>query len=301
LKRKIALLLFFVFIVFLTVSCSTKKDVVATVNGENITNTEYKKAFDQVKAQIESSPQYTKDIWNQDYQGKKFLDVVKENVLDNLIAEKLLVQEALKNNITVTDKEIADEYQKEKEVNKDITKEDVKNYLLINKLFDKYTKDVKVTEEELKKYYDNNKEQFEVVKASHILVADKKTAEDIYNRLMKGENFATLAKEYSTDTATKDKGGDLGEFPHGVMVPEFDQVVFSLKKGEISKPVKTDYGYHIIKSEGITIKPFDEVKDAIESYLLNDKKNQVIKEKYDALEKAAKIQKFPQNIKVTVG
>lgn len=300
-KRKIALLLFFVFIVFLTVSCSTKKDVVATVNGENITNTEYKKAFDQVKAQIESSPQYTKDIWNQDYQGKKFLDVVKENVLDNLIAEKLLVQEALKNNITVTDKEIADEYQKEKEVNKDITKEDVKNYLLINKLFDKYTKDVKVTEEELKKYYDNNKEQFEVVKASHILVADKKTAEDIYNRLMKGENFATLAKEYSTDTATKDKGGDLGEFPHGVMVPEFDQVVFSLKKGEISKPVKTDYGYHIIKSEGITIKPFDEVKDAIESYLLNDKKNQVIKEKYDALEKAAKIQKFPQNIKVTVG
>ncbi|MEQ6358449.1 peptidylprolyl isomerase [Thermoanaerobacter thermohydrosulfuricus] len=300
-KRKIALLLFFVFIVFLTVSCSAKKDVVATVNGENITNAEYKKAFDQVKAQIESSPQYTKDIWNQDYQGKKFLDVVKENVLDSLIAQKLLVQEALKNNIAVTDKEIADEYQKEKEVNKDITKEDVKNYLLINKLFDEYTKDVKVTEEELKKYYEDNKEQFEVVKASHILVADEKTAEDIYNRLMKGEDFATLAKEYSIDTATKDQGGDLGEFPHGVMVPEFDQVVFSLKKGEISKPVKTDYGYHIIKSEGVAIKPFNEVKDAIESYLLNDKKNQVIKEKYDALEKAAKIQKFPQNIKVTVG
>ncbi|SHE91060.1 foldase protein PrsA [Thermoanaerobacter uzonensis DSM 18761] len=300
-KRKIALLLFFVFIVFLTVSCSAKKDVVATVNGENITNAEYKKAFDQVKAQIESSPQYTKDIWNQDYQGKKFLDVVKENVLDSLIAQKILVQEAIKNNITVTDKEINDEYQKEKEVNKDITKEDAKNYLLINKLFDKYTKDVKVTEEELKKYYDNNKEQFEVVKASHILVADEKTAEDIYNRLMKGENFATLAKEYSIDTATKDKGGDLGEFPHGVMVPEFDQVVFSLKKGEISKPVKTAYGYHIIKSEGVTIKPFNEVKDAIQNYLLNDKKNQVIKEKYDALEKAAKIQKFPQNIKVTVG
>lgn len=124
--------------------------MVAVVNGENITNAEYKKVFDQVKAQIESSPQYTKDIWDEDYQGKKFLDVVKENVLDSLIAEKLLVQEALKNNITVTDKEIEDEYQKQKEVNKDITKEDVKNYLLINKLFDEYTKDVKVTEEELK-------------------------------------------------------------------------------------------------------------------------------------------------------
>lgn len=274
--------------------------MVAVVNGENITNAEYKKVFDQVKAQIESSPQYTKDIWDEDYQGKKFLDVVKENVLDSLIAEKLLVQEALKNNITVTDKEIEDEYQKQKEVNKDITKEDVKNYLLINKLFDEYTKDVKVTEEELKKYYEDNEEQFETVKASHILVVDEKTAEDIYNRLMKGEDFATLAKEYSVDTATKDQGGDLGEFARGVMVPEFEQVAFSLKKGQISKPVKTDYGYHIIKSEGATLKSFDEVKGDIEAYLLNDKKNQVITEKYDALEKAAKIQKFPQNIKVSV-
>lgn len=228
------------------VSCSAKKesvskDVVAIVNGENITNADYKRVFDQVKAQIESNPQYTKDIWNQDYQGKKFLDVIKENVLNNLIAEKLLVQEAIKNNITVTDKEIEEEYQKEQQISKDITKEDVKNYLLINKLFDQYTKDLKLTEEELKKYYEENKNQFEVVKASHILVQDEKTAEDIYNRLMKGEDFATLAKEYSIDTATKDQGGDLGEFPHGVMVPEFDEAVFSLKKGEISKPVKTDY------------------------------------------------------------
>lgn len=144
----------FGFIVFLLVSCSAKKEVVATVNGENITNAEYRKAFDQVKAQIESSPQYTKDIWNQDYEGKKFLDVVKENVLDSLIAQKLLLQEALKNNITVSDKEIEEEYQREKEFNKDITKEDVKNYLLINKLFEEYTKDVKITEEELKKYYE---------------------------------------------------------------------------------------------------------------------------------------------------
>ncbi|ADD03443.1 PpiC-type peptidyl-prolyl cis-trans isomerase [Thermoanaerobacter italicus Ab9] len=299
-KRKIALILSFGFIVFLLVSCSAKKEVVATVNGENITNAEYRKAFDQVKAQIESSPQYTKDIWNQDYEGKKFLDVVKENVLDSLIAQKLLLQEALKNNVTVTDKEIEEEYQREKEFNKDITKEEVKNYLLINKLFEEYTKDVKVTEEELKKYYEDNKDRFETVKASHILVSDEKIAQDIYNRLMKGEDFSTLAKEYSIDTATKDQGGDLGEFARGVMVPEFEQVAFSLKKGEISKPVKTDYGYHIIKSEGATLKSFDEVKGDIEAYLLNDKKNQVITEKYDALEKAAKIQKFPQNIKVSV-
>lgn len=282
----------FGFIVFLLVSCSAKKEVVATVNGENITNAEYRKAFDQVKAQIESSPQYTKDIWNQDYEGKKFLDVVKENVLDSLIAQKLLLQEALKNNITVSDKEIEEEYQREKEFNKDITKEDVKNYLLINKLFEEYTKDVKITEEELKKYYEDNKDRFETVKASHILVSDEKIAQDIYNRLMKGEDFATLAKEYSIDTATKDQGGDLGEFARGVMVPEFEQVAFSLKKGQISKPVKTDYGYHIIKSEGATLKSFDEVKGDIEAYLLNDKKIKLLRKNMMLLRKQQKYKSF---------
>ncbi len=291
-KRKIALILSFGFIVFLLVSCSAKKEVVATVNGENITNAEYRKAFDQVKAQIESSPQYTKDIWNQDYEGKKFLDVVKENVLDSLIAQKLLLQEALKNNITVSDKEIEEEYQREKEFNKDITKEDVKNYLLINKLFEEYTKDVKITEEELKKYYEDNKDRFETVKASHILVSDEKIAQDIYNRLMKGEDFATLAKEYSIDTATKDQGGDLGEFARGVMVPEFEQVAFSLKKGQISKPVKTDYGYHIIKSEGATLKSFDEVKGDIEAYLLNDKKIKLLRKNMMLLRKQQKYKSF---------
>ncbi|MBE3578716.1 MAG: peptidylprolyl isomerase [Caldanaerobacter subterraneus] len=305
-RRKIALFLALIFVGVSLASCSSKKeavsgDVVAVVNGEKITNAEYQQIFEQVKEQIESAPTYTKDIWNQDYQGKKFLDFVKENVLDSLVAQKLLVQEAKKKNITVTDKEVEEEYNKEKQFNSKVTKEQIREYLLIDKLLAEYTKDVKVTEEELKKYYDEHKESFEVMRARHILVADEKTAEDIYQRLMKGEDFAALAKEYSIDTATKDNGGDLGEFPHGVMVPEFEEAAFSLKPGEISKPVKTQYGYHIIKSEGITVKPFDEVKGTIESYLLNDKKNKVIKEKYDELVKASKIQKFPENIKVKVG
>lgn len=299
-KKKIALLMSLIFILILLASCSSKKDIVATVNGQNITTTEYKWAFDQVKKQIESSPQYSNDIWNQDYQGKKFIDVVKENVLDNLVLQTLLLQEAKKQNITVTDKEITDEYNNEKQTNKDITKDKVKDYLVINKLLDKYTKDVKVTVDEEQKYYNDNKSQFEVVKASHILVSDEKTANEIYDKLMKGADFATLAKQYSIDPGSKDKGGELGEFPRGVMVPEFDKAVFALKKGEISKPVKTQYGYHIIKSEGITEKSFDEVKGSIEQYLLNNKKNEVLQAKYSELEKAAKIEKFPQNIKVSV-
>jgi len=300
LKKKFSFLVVLLLSIFIIASCSSKNDIVAKVNGQDITNEEYKKAFDQVKKQIESDPSYNKNVWNQDYQGKKLIDAVKENVLNNLVTQKILLQEAEKKNIKVTDKEVTNEYDKEKQTNKDITKQDVKDYLIITKLFDDYTKDVKVTPEEAKKYYDENKNQFEVVKASHILVPDEKTANEIYDKLMNGADFAALAKEYSIDTSNKDKGGDLGEFPHGVMVPEFDKAVFALKKGEISKPVKTQYGYHIIKSEGVTIKPFDEVKDSIEKYLLDNKKNSVIKEKYDALEKEAKVEKFPQNIKVTV-
>jgi foldase protein PrsA len=175
-----------------------------------------------------------------------------------------------------------------------------KDNVLINKLVDSWTKNVKVTDSEAEKYYNDNKSQFEVVKASHILVSDEKTANEIYDKLMKGANFADLAKQYSIDTSTKDNGGELGEFTRGTMVTEFENAAFALKPREISKPVKTQYGYHIIKSEGKTIKSFNDVKSSIISYLENTKKQNIFNQKSEALKKAAKIEKFPQNIKVTV-
>lgn len=281
-------------------SCASSKNIVAKVDGQNITVKEYQDSFNQVKDQIKSNPQYNKDVWNQDYNGKKFIDAVKESVLDNLIMEKVLLKEAQKEKLTVTDKEINNEYNSEKTSNKNVTKDMAKNNLLINKLVSDWTKNVKVSDSDAEKYYNDNKSQFEVVKASHILVADEKTANEVYDKLQKGANFADLAKQYSTDTGTKDKGGDLGEFPRGTMVSEFDQAVFALKAGEISKPVKTQFGYHIIKSEGTSIKPFNDVKNSIISYLENNKKKEVFDNKYNELKKVAKIEKFPQNIKVTV-
>ncbi len=123
-------------------------------------------------------------------------------------------------------------------------------------------KDIKVEDEEVKQYYESHKKEFhepERVAARHILLkvakdASKEEEEKIYNkalklyeRIKKGEDFAKLAKEFSEDPGSAPRGGDLGPFTRGIMVKPFDEVAFSLKEGEVSKPVRTQFGYHIIK------------------------------------------------------
>jgi len=110
------------------------------------------------------------------------------------------------------------------------------------------TKDVKVTDKELKDYYDKNVKPD--IKARHILVKDLKTANEIEAKLKAGEKFEDLAKKYSKDTGSASKGGDLGWFGPGKMLPAFENAAYALKLNEISKPVKSDYGYHIIQLTG---------------------------------------------------
>jgi peptidyl-prolyl cis-trans isomerase C len=130
-----------------------------------------------------------------------------------------------------------------------------------------------VTEEEMKKAYDIESAkvaQTERVRARHILVASEQEAKQIRARLDKGEKFEDLAKQYSLD-GSKDYGGDLGYFSAPEMVPEFSKAAFALKPGEISQPVKTDFGWHIIKLEDRKMggaQPYDQVKTAIRNILL---------------------------------
>jgi foldase protein PrsA len=134
-----------------------------------------------------------------------------------------------------------------------------------------------VEEEELKTYYEENKDRYtepEQVKARHILVEDEETAKSILKKLESGEDFAEIAKEKSSDSGSKDKGGDLGFFERGVMDASFEEAAFNLGIGETSAPVKTMFGYHIIRVEDKKperLAAFEEVQD--------DVRKQVIKQK----------------------
>lgn len=155
------------------------------------------------------------------------------------------------------------------------------------------SEDVKIPEKEIKAQYDKMKTE---IQASHILVADEKTAKEVEKKLTDGGDFGKLAKEYSTDKESAAKGGKLGYFSVGKMVPEFTDAAYKLDVDEISDPVKSQYGYHIIKvtdkRDTKDIGSFDEEKDNIRRDLLS--------KKIDPTKAQAKIQKLLKDAKIDV-
>jgi peptidyl-prolyl cis-trans isomerase D len=223
---------------------------------------------------------------------------------------------ALTNWITVSDKELEDEYKRRNEKVKlavvsfpadkfrdglDATDAELNTYYEAHKNELKIPEKRKVkyalvdmqairnrtqvSAEDIQRSYEDNKQQYstpEQVRASHILLKTaekddgtvKKQAEDLLAKVKAGGDFAKLATEYSEDEASKVKGGDLDFFPKGQMVPEFDKAAFSLKPGEISDLVKSQYGYHIIKvtdKKDATTKSLDEVRAQIEDQIKWDR------------------------------
>ena len=168
--------------------------------------------------------------------------------------------------------------------------------LQINAFFDSLAK---VDEKEAKEFYDKNPTLFKTMKASHILAkykdvesgkeptqADKDEAlariKEVQKQLAAGKSFEEVAKEKS-DCPSKDAGGDLGEFGEGQMVPEFEKALLALAEGQISEPVETRFGYHIIKSGGKSDKTFDEVKGRIMEMMTEQKKQKTINELVEKL------------------
>jgi peptidyl-prolyl cis-trans isomerase C len=169
---------------------------------------------------------------------------------------------------------------------------------LANTLAKKISDDTHFTELDLRSYYDSHKSEFEEAKGSHILIRFKGSsvplkpnqkdltdeealakAQDIRKKILAGADFATLAKAESDDAGSGAKGGDLGTFKHGQMVPAFDQAAFALPIDQVSEPVKSQFGYHIIKVTSRSAKSFDESKAQIEKEL----KPKLAKEAMDQL------------------
>ncbi|MCM3668991.1 peptidylprolyl isomerase [Mesobacillus maritimus] len=138
----------------------------------------------------------------------------------------------------------------------------LKSQLLIEKAA---IKEIEVTEDELKESYENYKPE---IKARHILVEDEETAKEVKQKLESGDEFEKLAKEYSKDPGSAEEGGDLGWFGSGKMVPEFEDAAYSLEVNEISEPVKSQNGFHIIQvTEKKQKESFDKMKKELEYQL----------------------------------
>ena len=167
---------------------------------------------------------------------------------------------------------------------------------------------VEVTDEEAKKFYEANKAEFEqpeTVKASHILFrVNKEDPEDVVNkkleeaktaesRAKKGEDFMALAKELSEEPGAKDSGGDLGFFPKDRMVPEFAEAAFSQQVGDVSTPVRSQFGWHVIKvtdKKAAGTLPYDEVKTQLIAYLKAKKQEEAAQSLLKSLRNSAQIE-----------
>ncbi|TDL85578.1 foldase [Vibrio vulnificus] len=212
------------------------------------------------------------------------------DTLDLLITNKLVELEAEKAGIKIKDEEIQKEidvmvesYGDEESLKEqleasgssmDALKKDIVVYLQTKKLVEPR---ITVTDDEISTYFEDNKDTFaqaEQVEASHILVEDEKTAKKVAKELAAGGDFAKLAAEYSTDTETADNGGSLGYFGKGDMVEEFEDVAFDLDINKVSDPVKSEYGYHIIKVTGkkeAKKANLEDSKDVIKETLLSER------------------------------
>jgi peptidyl-prolyl cis-trans isomerase C len=299
---------------------------VATVNAQAIMLSEFEKnatpileQFKKTSPTVEQTPERIKDI--------------KKRILDQMIDDRLLVEEAKKKNIRVSQLEVddgvkkvrtrfatEDEFKKELDqqgMTNDEFRKHIQEQLATIKLIDQEVK-AKTTppsDDEIKELFDTldaiirdkpipgshtpseveelkalakavQRRFDERVRARHILIrvppgasqSDKDAAlkkiKDVQARLKKGEDFAELARKYSEDPGSKDRGGDLGYFSRGDMVPAFDKAAFALDVGQTSDIVSTDFGYHIIQvqeKKAATKMSLDEIKDDLRDYLFQQR------------------------------
>ncbi len=240
-------------------------EVVATYGGKNLTRGELMRQFAALNPR-----------------QRTFLATPerKKQFVENTVMNNLLFEEGQKAG-----------YDKDADTLRQV--DDLKKRLVVQQVMRQYQTPPTISDEQVRTYYDENPALYSTtqVKASHILVKDEDTAKQVLADVRAHpEKFGDVAKEKSTDTSSAQKGGDLGMFGAGRMVPEFERVAFTLKPGEISEVVKTQYGFHVItvteRKEGEP-KPFDQVKEQIRATLRNKGLQDQVQGHFDTLKKQA--------------
>lgn len=217
-----------------------------------------------------------------------------KGVLGVVVNQKLVLKEALARG-----------YDKDPEA-----MEKIRHYqegLMENKLYGKYIlTDMKATEEDLQKYFEQNRNQFvfpEMRKVAHILVDLLDTAKEVLKKLREGASFESLAREYSKDTQNAKRGGEVGWIQKGEVLPLIEKTAFSMNSGEVSDPVKTDLGYHIVKVLEIRLsqpKDFSQSKNEVEKKVLQKRREEKVRFWVDKLKAVSKVETSEEGIKAAI-
>jgi peptidyl-prolyl cis-trans isomerase C len=287
----------------------------AIVNGTVITQKTLNLEVEHARKQMQQGETPQADIDD---------ETLRQNVLDNLIAEELLFQESRELGITIEEPAVAQEIEKMKarfpddeayqkalaasQMSEDQLHERIQRRMAIRQLVDEQiVAKIRVPEEERRAFYDDHPDFFqhpEQVKASHILIQVEASAEEsqkasarqkiawIQQKLNDGEDFAEMARQHS-EGPSKTNGGDLGYFGRGRMAKPFEEAAFALKVGDVSDIVETRFGYHLIKvtdrrDEGLL--PFAEVEAQIGQYLKQQQTPPAIQEHIQNLRQTASVE-----------
>ena len=278
-------------------------DAVAVVDGEEIARSDYEALIAQAKKSYKNQKRDFPAAGSQEFQ------TLRNQAVQFLVQREQFEQEAESLDVEVTEKQIdarleqilkqyfgGDQKKYEKQLKEQgLTEKQVRNdiraQIVSEKIFEQVTREVKVTEAQIEQYYAKNKAQYsqpESRDVRHILVKTKKQADDLYAQLQGGADFAALAKQFSEDTGSKANGGKL-TITKGQTVAPFDATAFLLAKNAISRPVKTEFGYHIIQPLSETkpakVTPLKDVKESIRQQLQQTEKNESMTKWVEELKK----------------
>jgi peptidyl-prolyl cis-trans isomerase C len=320
-NRMLYVSVFLVVVLFVSLGCDAAEPQantdsqarkVATFEGGSVTQGELDEFAKQSGLDVSpDSPQYKAAI---------------QQIMPQLVGIEIAKAYASEHNITASDQEVDQEIEKIKKqvgdqarssgqdlsnqeayeqalkqnnITEDELREDIRENLPVQKVQEEVSGDAEPTDEEIQKYYEQNKEaQFttpEQVCVSHILFAkdQKEKAEDVKKQLEEGDDFAKLAKQYSQDPGSAEKGGDLGCLGKGETVPPFEEAAFGADEGEIVGPVKTEFGYHLLEvteKKPQQTRPLSEVEPQIRSQLSSEKQSEAFSKWLDEQKKKRDVQ-----------